>query len=113
MSEKIQLVTKDDKIKEEYERLSEIFKDVDENKRKGIDTMLRNLAFMTVELDELQEEIKNSGTVETYENGKHQRGIKPTAKLQAFNSLLKSFDTLQAKLLKYIPEKYDYDDDEL
>ena len=51
------------KTKIEYERLLELFKDVDEAKRKLIDGLLQKAAFLKTQLDALEEEIRAHGSL--------------------------------------------------
>lgn len=57
------------KIKQEYERLTALFKDVDETKTKLVDELLHKAAFLKVQLDELQEEVISHGAVEYSSKG--------------------------------------------
>ena len=51
------------KTKIEYERLLELFKDVDETKRKLVDGLLEKAAFLKTQLDALEEEIRTHGSM--------------------------------------------------
>ena len=57
------------KIKQEYERLTALFKDVDETKTKLVDELLHKAAFLKVQLDELQEEVISHGAIEYSSKG--------------------------------------------
>ena len=48
-------LTKEERIKQEYNRLRRIFSKLDKNMKTTVDSLLRNAAFMAVSLDELQE----------------------------------------------------------
>ena len=50
-----------EKTKIEYERLLELFKDVDEAKQKLVDELLKKAAFLKTQLDSLEEEIRKYG----------------------------------------------------
>ena len=53
--------TKEQRIKSEKTRLKGIFKDLDENKKKLVTPLIEKAAFMSVELDDLQETIEQEG----------------------------------------------------
>jgi hypothetical protein len=58
-----------EKIQIEYERLSTLFKDVDENKTKLIDELLMKAAFLKVQLDELEGPLKKYGAIQFSNKG--------------------------------------------
>ena len=65
--------------------------------------MVRNLAFMRVTLDELQEIIIRDGVVERYQNGANQYGVKQSAALQSYNSLIKNYAAVAKTLVSFLP----------
>ena len=48
----------------EYERLKALFSSVEENKSELVDNLIHEAAFMSVELDNLKEQIKNYGAIQ-------------------------------------------------
>lgn len=62
MAEKKEL-SKDDKIKKEMNKLKRIFKDIRKDRKSLCENLIKNAAFMSVTLEELQEDINNRGTV--------------------------------------------------
>ena len=58
-----------DKVKAEYDRLLELFKDVDENKTKLVDGLLMKVAFLKVQLDELEVPLKKYGALQYSNKG--------------------------------------------
>jgi len=50
----------DERVMEEYERLVDLFKDVEENKTKLVDELLMKAAFLKVQLDELEFSLKKN-----------------------------------------------------
>lgn len=55
--------SKEAKIKSEKTRLKGIFKDLDENKKKLVTPLIEKAAFMSIELDELQNVIEETGWI--------------------------------------------------
>lgn len=97
---------RDNRINAELERVSVFFDGVDENKRSIVSPLLQNYAFMTVTLFDLQQAINKCGYVETYQNGEHQSGIKQSAPLQAYNSMLRNYAQVTKQLTNLLPNGY-------
>ena len=53
-------ITKEEKILKEQRRLKRIFADLEEGKKKLVTTLIEKAAFMSIELDELQETIEKT-----------------------------------------------------
>jgi len=93
----------DDRIKDEYQRISIYFEKMAEHEKSIVLPLVRNLAFMRVTLDDLQEIIIRDGVVERYQNGANQFGTKQSAALQSYNSLVKNYAAVIKSLLSYLP----------
>ena len=52
---------KENRIKDEKKRLKEIFAELEENKRNLVTPLIEKAAFMSIELDDLQETIEQEG----------------------------------------------------
>ena len=97
--------SKEKRIEEELKRISVWFSDMDENQRAVIDPIMQNSAFMKVTLDDLQEIINKEGVVDHYKNGENQYGLKPSATLQSYNSLVKNYAAVNKTLFSLLPKK--------
>ena len=97
--------SKEKRIKAEYERLKDICKDLPKNKRELADPAIQNLAFMKITLDDLQKEINSNGCSEEYKNGENQFGKKASANIQAYNALVKNYNTISDRIDKMLPPK--------
>ena len=51
----------DERIKAEYDRLMEIFKELNENERTVADGLIREAAYMSTVMDDLKETIRKEG----------------------------------------------------
>ena len=60
---------------------------------------------MQIELEDLEKRIQEEGPINIYNNGGGQSGIKPSAALQTYNNLQKSYTTAVKVLLAELPEK--------
>ena len=73
----------------EYERLKSLFKDVDENKSKLVDELLKKAAFLKDQLDDLEKEINKYGAIFHYSDGSSKQS-------PAYKTFLASVGTYQA-----------------
>ena len=91
----------------EFERLSAILKakEIDDDYYKIAIPLIREIAFMKVELDFIKEDIRANGTTEEYKNGENQYGRKKSAAADVYNTMIKNFATLYKQLNSYLPEQ--------
>lgn len=94
---------KETRIKDELARLSDVYKVLPPNTLAIVMPLLENAAFMKVTLDDLQEVINANGCSDDYQNGANQFGKKASADLQAYNSLIKNYNTVSDRLEKLLP----------
>ena len=97
------VLSKEERIIAELERLTERFEVVDGNQRAIVGPLLQNAAFMKVTLEDLQERINEEGVTEIYQNGANQQGIKQSATLQSYNSLIKNYASVIKTLAQLLP----------
>ncbi len=98
-------LSKDQRIRQEYERMKELFAALPENELRFCDPLLQNAAFMKVTLEDLQDSINRNGVTDDYQNGANQSGTKASADLQAYNSLAKVYNALMDKLSAKLPKE--------
>lgn len=91
------------KIKKKTKELTKIFENLDENKKKVIETLIERAAFMTVHLAELEEELNRDGWTEEYQNGQNQKGLKKSAAAEAHVSLVKNLAAIIKQLTELCP----------
>ena len=96
--------TKEERIRQEYGRMKELFAAMPENELSFCDPLLQNAAFMKVTLEDLQQAINENGVTDSYQNGANQSGMKASADLQAYNSLAKVYNALMDKLSGKLPK---------
>ena len=96
-------IIKENRISEELKRISQYFEKVDANQRAIVSPLLQNAAFMKETLEDLQEVIKKEGVTEEYQNGANQRGVKQSAALQSYNSLIKNYASVIKTLSQLLP----------
>lgn len=91
------------RINREKKRLLEIFAGLDENKLRTCYALIDRAAFITVNLEDLEEELNEIGWTETYTNGRNQEGVKKSAAAEAHISLTKNLSAIMKQLLEFVP----------
>lgn len=99
----MEIEEKTNKIKKETRRLKGIFKDLDPNKLKTVDALFSRAAFITINLQELEEQLNVDGWVEPYKNGQNQSGLKKSAAADVHISLTKNLNAIMKQLLDLVP----------
>ena len=94
---------KETRIAEELQRLMDIYKDLPENKLEIVKPLIQNASFMKITLEDLQMSINQNGCSDEYKKGENQYGKKAAADLQAYNSLIKNYNTISDRLEKILP----------
>ena len=90
-------------VSAELKRLIALFDSLPDNEREFLQPLFENAAFMKITLDGLQEEIREKGTVEAYQNGERQSGYKISAAVQAYNQTIKNYNAVMDKLIERLP----------
>jgi hypothetical protein len=91
------------RIQREKDRLSEIFKDLEPNKLKTCSALIDRAAFITISLQDLEDQLNETGWVETYQNGENQSGMKKAAAADVHISLTKNLNAIVKQLLDLVP----------
>ena len=91
------------RINREKKRLQELFKDLDPNKLKTCQALIDRAAFITISLQDLEEELNEKGWTEEYVNGREQYGIKKSAAADVHISLTKNLNAIIKQLLDLVP----------
>lgn len=91
------------RIKRERDRLLDIFKDLEENKLKTCQALIDRAAFITISLEDLEEQLNETGWVEPYQNGENQSGLKKAAAADVHISLTKNLNAIVKQLLDLVP----------
>lgn len=91
----------------EYERLKSLFLSVDPTKTELVDNLLNEAAFMRVQLENLQEQIKRYGAIQISSKGTQRQ----TEAAKYYTKLVNSYGTV-IKTLNTIMGKNMMDDDD-
>lgn len=96
-------LSKETRIKTEYERLSDIFAEIDANKRKTVDGLISNAAFMAVTLQDLQAQINKEGAVIKSTNGNGFETIQEHAAQKSYNTMINRYSAVIRQLTDLAP----------
>lgn len=77
-------IEKNKRIKKEVSRLKRLFAKIDENKKKLVFATIEDVAFMTVTMQDLRNQIVREGTTVEYKNGENQYGTKQSPDAQLY-----------------------------
>lgn len=97
------LTPKEKKIKKETKRLLKVFEGLEPNKLQTVAALIDRAAYITVSLQELEEELNTYGWTEEYFNGRNQSGIKKSAAAEVHISLTKNLNAIMKQLLDLVP----------
>ncbi len=97
-------LSKDERIKKEFNRLKRIFKNLPKDKKDTALSLIRNAAFMTVTLEDLKEHINKNGVVSKYQNGKNQWGTKKSPEVDIYNTMIKNHMAVIKQLCDLLPD---------
>ena len=92
-------------IKKELNKIKKIYSNMDENIKKNVEKIAENAAWMAVSLEELRQEIDESGYVEVYTNGANQSGVKDSSYVKTYAVMIKNYNSIVKLLLDQLPDQ--------
>lgn len=96
---------KEKRILEKVEELTKTFEKLNKNTQSIVYPMIQKVAFMSVTLDDLQDDINQNGITERYQNGEHQFGIKKTISVDIYNTMIKNYSALMKQLTELLQKE--------
>ena len=99
----LNMTEKEKRIRKETRRLKTIFRDLEPNKLNTVDALIARAAFITISLQDLEEQLNQDGWVEEYQNGRNQSGLKKSAAADVHISLTKNLNAIMKQLLDLVP----------
>lgn len=107
MSSKLRILSskksQDERISSEIQRLNGILKNIHESKREAASELIKNIAFMSVTLEDLQEMIKTQGPIVQFEQGSQKMLVENPAQ-KSYNTMVNRFTTATSKLFDLMPK---------
>jgi hypothetical protein len=104
---------RDERIKKEFTKLKKLLTDIPKDKANSVESLLRNAAFMSITLDDLQDKINEIGVVSEYQNGQNQWGTKKSPEVEVYNAMIKNYMGVIKQLTDLIPNDKPIEKDEL
>jgi predicted TIM-barrel enzyme len=98
------ILSKDQSINDEFDRLSKIFSNIDIDKRGVALNLIQNAAFMAVSLRDLQDIIRVNGWISTYDNGGGQGGERVSPAAQQYAKMVATYNSTIKTLLDLLPK---------
>jgi len=92
------------KIKKEIRKLKKLVRDLDEDKKQLCQTLIENIAYTSVQLEELKEMIKRDGYFDYYQNGENQWGTKQSVASGLYLNVGKLYSTYLKQFREILPE---------
>lgn len=96
--------TKQERIEKEIRRIKKLLKVLDKDRLATIQSLVKNAAFMSVTLDDLQDTMNETGVISQYQNGENQWGTKKSPEVEIYNTMIKNHMALMKQLVDLLPE---------
>ena len=97
-------LTKEDLIKKEITRLTGIFKDLEIKKKKTVEGLICESAFMRVTLEELKKLVNENGVIDEMPQGEYSI-LRESPYLKSYNAMIQRYTTVNDKLLSLLPKE--------
>lgn len=93
------------RARKEQNRIKRLLNDagISENRKKMLEPIILNTAWMKAKLDDAREAIKNSNIVISYDNGGGQKGLRENPLFKGYESLWRSYMAGMGKILDSLP----------
>ncbi len=95
----------------QFEKISKLFENVEENKRSLVEGLIEQFCFMYVQLKELNEIINKKGVVEKFKQGKQEFDRERPA-TKTYNTMIKNYNLIVRQLIENLPNKKPLDPDD-
>jgi len=96
--------SKETRIKAKVDELVSTFSTMSKDTQLTVRSMIEKAAFMSVTLDDLQDEININGVIEQYQNGANQFGVKKSAAVDVYNTMIKNYTSIMKQLTDLLPK---------
>lgn len=106
MAEEKRIKTKEERIRGEKNRLTRLFKELPEKKKKLTVGLIERAAFMRVELEDLEADLKENGWTESFQQSKN---LEPYDRArpqgQTYNTMNTSYQKIIKQLHDMLPQE--------
>jgi len=97
-------LTKDEKIKKEIRRLKQIYKEIDEKRKKTVEGLINEAAFMRATLEELKQMVDEDGPVDIMPQGEYSIKREHPA-LKTYNTMIQRYSSVIKQLTDLLPKE--------
>ena len=97
----------------EIKRIKRLLKQVDKDRLATMQSLIKNAAFMSVTLDDLQDAMNQNGVISEYQNGENQWGTKKSPEVEIYNTMIKNHMAIMKQLIDLLPETSSHDKKDL
>jgi hypoxanthine-guanine phosphoribosyltransferase len=98
------VLVQQERIKSEIKNLNKLFNKMDNKTKKAVHTLIENAAFMSVQLEDLQDHMNENGVISEYQNGENQWGTKKSPEAEVYNSMIKNHMLVMKQLTDLLPK---------
>lgn len=99
-------------IKEDFEKLQMIFKNIDKDKYDVVSPLIERACFMQKTLQDLEEDINKQGAIICCINGNNIETIKENPSSKVYNTMIGKYSTVISQLCNLFPKEQKIDDDD-
>lgn len=93
---------REEKIKKEMNRLKKLFTEFPPTKKKSLDGLISNAAFMKITLEYLKNDILNNGLTELFEQGE-QSFIRERPEAKQYTTFIQRYSQVMKQLIDLLP----------
>ena len=94
-----------ERIDREIKRIKKLLKAIDRETLATMQSLVKNAAFMSITLDDLQDAMNKNGVISEYQNGENQWGTKKSPEVEIYNTMIKNHMAIMKQLIDLLPEK--------
>jgi hypothetical protein len=94
----------DERIQDEITKLKETFRSISEDKQKVAERLIERIAFMTITLQILEEDIKKKGPTYKFKQGVQEMYVENPSQ-KSYNTMINRYTASYAKLLDLLPKE--------
>lgn len=96
-------LSKDEKILFQEKILLKQFSKLDIKTKNIVKVLIKNAAFMSVQLEFLKDHITKNGVITEYKNGDNQYGTKKSPEAEMYNTMIKNISSIIKQLCELVP----------
>lgn len=104
-------VKQNDLIAEEKQKLNSLFNEISDDKKKVASRLIDRVAFMTITLQILEDDIKDKGPTYLFENGKQKMFVENPSQ-KSYNTMINRYTASCKELFNLLPKGKQKDDDD-